>query len=161
MTRPLTVLVTGGAGFIGSHISSALLDAGHDVRVVDALLPQAWRNATPELDDRASFVVGDVGDARLIRDLLQGVDVVCHQAAMVGMGLDVTDQPAFVMAQTGIAVTYAELEQRTNRLAHFFRSRGLKRSITTPSSMRTTTTTSKAAALASVRASTSRASIRF
>src|SRR3981081_2909115 len=37
------------------------------------------------------------------------------------------DQPAFIMAQTGIAVTYAELEQRTNRLAHFFRSRGLKR----------------------------------
>src|SRR3981081_2781617 len=37
------------------------------------------------------------------------------------------DQPAFIMAQTGIAVTYAELEQRTNRLAHFFRSRGLTR----------------------------------
>jgi long-chain acyl-CoA synthetase len=37
------------------------------------------------------------------------------------------DQPAFVMAQTGVAVTYAELEQRTNRLAHFLRSRGLKR----------------------------------
>src|ERR1700738_1477777 len=37
------------------------------------------------------------------------------------------DQPAFIMAQTGIAVTYAELEQRTNRLAHFFRSRRLKR----------------------------------
>ena len=37
------------------------------------------------------------------------------------------DQPAFIMAQTGVAVTYAELEQRTNRLAHFLRSRGLKR----------------------------------
>jgi len=111
MTRPLTVLVTGGAGFIGSHISSALLDAGHDVRVVDALLPQAWRNATPELDDRASFVVGDVGDARLIRDLLQGVDVVCHQAAMVGMGLDVTDQPAFVT--NNVLATSALLAEMT------------------------------------------------
>src|SRR6516165_9740218 len=37
------------------------------------------------------------------------------------------NQPAFIMAQTGVAVTYAELEQRTNRLAHFLRSRGLKR----------------------------------
>ena len=71
------------------------------------------------------------------------------------------DQPAFIMAQTGIAVTYAELEQRTNRLARFFRSRGLKRLDHYAIFMENNDATSKAAARASARDSTSLASIRF
>jgi len=96
VTGRRTVLVTGGAGFIGGHVSTALLDAGHDVRILDVLLPQAWHGATPDVDPRAAFVVGDATHPTVVREVLDGVDVVCHHAAMVGMGVDIRDQPAFV-----------------------------------------------------------------
>lgn len=88
------VLVTGGAGFIGSHIVDGLLDRGERVTVLDALLPAAWGAAAAPpayLDSRAQLVVGDVRDADTVSALLPGVDVVSHQAAMVGLGLDIGD----------------------------------------------------------------------
>ncbi|OHV19688.1 NAD-dependent dehydratase [Parafrankia soli] len=90
----MRVLVTGGAGFIGSHIVDVLLAAGDEVRVLDALLPAAHRHR-PEIDDRAQFLEGDVRDAGQVRAALDGVDAVCHQAAMVGMGVDLADLPAY------------------------------------------------------------------
>jgi len=90
------VLVTGGAGFIGSQIADQLADAGHDVVTLDILLPAAHRGDRPEWTDRHEFVVGDVQDAELLGRLLSDVDAVCHQAAMVGHGLDASDAPAFV-----------------------------------------------------------------
>jgi len=90
----MRVLVTGGAGFIGSHVADALLDQGHDVVVLDALLPQAHRG-TPPWCDRYELVVGDVADAGPLRELLTGVDAVCHQAAMVGHGIDPGDAPYY------------------------------------------------------------------
>jgi dTDP-L-rhamnose 4-epimerase len=106
----MQVLVTGGAGFIGGHITSALLDDGHSVRILDALLPAAWGASTPELDPRADFVHGDVRDSQTVRGALAGVDAVCHQAAMVGLGVDLADLPTYAgINDLGSAVVLAEM----------------------------------------------------
>ncbi|MEJ7891024.1 MAG: NAD-dependent epimerase/dehydratase family protein [Solirubrobacteraceae bacterium] len=86
------VLVTGGAGFIGSHVVDALLAAGHEVRIVDYLHPAAH--------DREPSYVADVewlrDDLRAGADAaVAGVDAVLHQAAMVGLGVDLSDIAAY------------------------------------------------------------------
>ncbi|MEU8524943.1 NAD-dependent epimerase/dehydratase family protein [Streptomyces sp. NPDC048629] len=90
----MRVLVTGGAGFIGSHIVRSLAEAGHEPVVLDALLPSA--HATAPEPPAAEFLRGDVRDAASVRAALRGVDAVCHQAAMVGLGKDFADAPAYV-----------------------------------------------------------------
>ncbi len=104
----MRVLVTGGAGFIGSHIVTALRARGHDPVVLDALLPAA-HPGTPPLPD-AEFVRADVRDADAVRAALRGVDAVCHQAAMVGLGKDFADAPEYVGCNDlGTAVLLAEM----------------------------------------------------
>lgn len=93
----MRVLVTGGAGFIGSHVADALLATGHEVVALDALLPQAHGGGAPAWCDRYNLVRGDVADASLLHRLLDGVDAVCHQAAMVGHGVDPTDAPLYTV----------------------------------------------------------------
>ena len=90
---PRRTLITGGAGFIGSHLCDRLLAAGHDVRVLDNLDPQvhgagaAESRRRPEyLDDRVELRVGDVRDRRAVDDALKGCDRVVHLAAAVGVG---------------------------------------------------------------------------
>lgn len=90
------ILVTGGAGFIGSEIVSQLLDDGHAVRILDLLLPAAHDGVPEALDPRAELLVGDVADAEVVARALDGVDHVCHQAAMVGLGLDIDDIADYV-----------------------------------------------------------------
>jgi dTDP-L-rhamnose 4-epimerase len=90
------VLVTGGAGFIGSHVVDALLADGHEVRVLDVLHPLAHSSAPDYLRDEAEFVQGDVRDRSTVERALDGVAAVCHQAAMVGLGVDMSDLTAFV-----------------------------------------------------------------
>ncbi|MFF4394504.1 NAD-dependent epimerase/dehydratase family protein [Streptomyces sp. NPDC001480] len=91
----MLILVTGGAGFIGSHIVSALTAAGHEVRVLDALLPAAHRTAPP-IPEGVDWRHADVRDAEAVAHALRGVDAVCHQAAMVGLGKDFADAPDYV-----------------------------------------------------------------
>src|SRR5437667_6586335 len=91
----MRVLVTGGAGFVGSHVADVLLDAGHEVVVLDALLPRAHGGTVPPWCDRYEFVAAEAGDADALARVLDGVDAVCHQAAMVGHGLDPTDAPEY------------------------------------------------------------------
>ncbi|MFI9361576.1 NAD-dependent epimerase/dehydratase family protein [Kitasatospora sp. NPDC053057] len=92
----MRILVTGGAGFIGSAVSRALAAAGHEVRVLDALLPAVHpRGVPPVLPDGVELRHGDVRDATTVEQALAGVDAVCHQAAMVGLGLDLDDAPAY------------------------------------------------------------------
>lgn len=88
----MRVLLTGAAGFIGSRVDSALRAAGHDVVGVDVLLPAAHGPdaALPEGCHRA-----DIRDADALAPLLAGVDLVCHQAAMVGAGVDAADAPEY------------------------------------------------------------------
>jgi len=82
------VLITGGAGFIGSHLADALLADGYDVRALDNLDPQVHANGTrPDyLDSRVDLRVGDVRDAGAVARAIDGVDCVCHLAAAVGVG---------------------------------------------------------------------------
>lgn len=92
----MRVLVTGGAGFIGGHHVEALLGAGHQVRVLDLLLDRAHGAVPqPQLDPRAEFVLGDVRRPDTVRRALAGIDVVSHQAALVGLGIDLQDLPAY------------------------------------------------------------------
>jgi dTDP-L-rhamnose 4-epimerase len=90
------VLVTGGAGFIGSHIVEALLGEGVDVRVLDSLDPAVHGTAAPALDARAELLVGDVNDPDAVDAAVAGVDAVCHQAAKVGLGVDFGDVGSYV-----------------------------------------------------------------
>jgi dTDP-L-rhamnose 4-epimerase len=81
-----TVLVTGGSGFIGRQVATALAEAGHAVRVFDVV---------PPTTSGVEGVVGDVRDPAAVAEALVGVDAVCHHAATVGMGLDLSDLPRF------------------------------------------------------------------
>ncbi|OCB12114.1 NAD-dependent epimerase/dehydratase family protein [Mycobacterium intracellulare] len=88
----MRVLLTGAAGFIGARVGAALRAAGHDVVAVDVLLPAA-HGPNPVLPKGCQRV--DVRDADALAPLLDGVDAVCHQAAMVGAGVDAADAPAY------------------------------------------------------------------
>ncbi|MBM2615083.1 NAD-dependent epimerase/dehydratase family protein [Actinoplanes sp. LDG1-06] len=102
--------MTGGAGFIGTHVTAALLEAGHEVRVLDSAHPAAHRGPLPRDIHGAPLVRGDVRDRSTVAGVLPGIDVVVHQAAMVGMGVDLDDLPDYVGANDlGTAVLLAEM----------------------------------------------------
>lgn len=87
----MRVLLTGAAGFIGGAVRRALEAAGHEVVALDAFIPQAHGTDVPSADvHRRDLRSGDG-----LADLLTGVDVVCHQAAMVGAGTSPADLPLY------------------------------------------------------------------
>jgi dTDP-L-rhamnose 4-epimerase len=86
------VLVTGAAGFIGSRVCAALTAAGHDVVGVDAMLTAAHGETSGPPDGVLEL---DVRDASSLASLLPGIDLVCHQAAVVGAGVDAGDAPSY------------------------------------------------------------------
>ncbi|MHC0429401.1 NAD-dependent epimerase/dehydratase family protein [Streptomyces sp. O3] len=103
----MRVLVTGGAGFIGSRIVAELSADGHEPVVFDALLPSAH---APDPDPPHSWTIADVRDREAVAAALRGVDAVCHQAAMVGLGKDFADAPDYVGCNDlGTAVLLAEM----------------------------------------------------
>ena len=93
----MRVLVTGGAGFVGLRVAGALAGAGHEVRVLDALLPCVHPGGLPPFrgDPGFEFIHGDVRDARMVDEALQDVGAVCHLAAMVGLSADFGDAPLY------------------------------------------------------------------
>jgi dTDP-L-rhamnose 4-epimerase len=93
------VLITGGAGFIGSHAADVLLEAGYQVRILDNLHPQVHRAARQRpdyLDQQAELVIGDVTDVDAVRGALRGVEMVLHLASAVGVGQSMYDIVSYV-----------------------------------------------------------------
>ena len=92
----MKVLVTGGAGFIGSHVVDLLLDTGHEVVVLDNLSPDAHDGPPDYLDDRADLRVVDLTDQAAVDSAVESVGAVCHQAGRVGLGVDGDDVVDYV-----------------------------------------------------------------
>src|ERR1043165_5544289 len=113
------ILVTGGAGFIGSHLVDALVAGGHRVRVLDALVPQVHGDAErpAHLNAEAEFVRGDVCDEEILGRALEGVEVVYHEAAEVGVGQSMYEMQRYVRANTfGTSVLLEPLVARRSRI---------------------------------------------
>jgi dTDP-L-rhamnose 4-epimerase len=107
-----TILITGGAGFIGSHLARELLGAGFQVRVLDNLDRQVHgEGSRPSyLDPDAEFLRGDVCDRDRVRAALRGVDMVCHLAAKVGVGQSMYEIARYTEAnELGTAILLEEL----------------------------------------------------
>jgi dTDP-L-rhamnose 4-epimerase len=93
---PQHVLVTGGAGFIGSHIVDELIDSGVEVSVLDNLDPAAHSVQPDYLNPAARYYWGDCRSREAWVDALNGVDAVCHQAGKVGLGVNFADVDDYV-----------------------------------------------------------------
>src|SRR5437660_5338107 len=117
MTRK-KVLITGGAGFVGSHMADALIARGHEVRVFDNLSQQVHGSATPSYVARdVEFMLGDVRDAELVAKAIEGVDVIFHLAAAVGVGQSMYQIYDYMGANTqGTAVLLQALLDRKARV---------------------------------------------
>jgi dTDP-L-rhamnose 4-epimerase len=90
------VLVTGGAGFIGSHLVDALLERGDRVRVLDHLCQEAHPGGPPRLRSEVEFLHGDLRDERMVDRSLEGVSVVFHLGGMVGNGQSMVELRRYV-----------------------------------------------------------------
>ncbi|MFO0868440.1 MAG: GDP-mannose 4,6-dehydratase [Pirellulales bacterium] len=111
------ILVTGGAGFIGSHLTESLLERGHTVTVVDDESTGNSRNLTAVADHpRLALVRGSVGDEALMRNLVNDVDEVYHLAAAVGVAL-IARQPIETIERNiyPTELLLAELRRRRER----------------------------------------------
>src|SRR5215210_2692468 len=108
------ILVTGGAGFIGSHLVDALIEKGHRVRILDSLVEQVHGGNVPEhLNKDAEFIQADMNDAEAVSRALDGIDVVYHKAAEVGVGQSMYEIVRYVKANDlGTAVLLEAIVKR-------------------------------------------------
>jgi len=117
----MRVLITGGAGFIGSHLARELLRAGHSVRILDSLIPQVHggeRERPRYLTPDAELIVGDVRDPETVHRAVRGVHAVFHLAARVGVGQSMYELSEYTAVNNlGTAVLLeALIEHRVQRL---------------------------------------------
>ena len=113
-----TVLITGGAGFIGRHVANALLERGHKVRVLDALIEQVHqgRGRPAELASDVELVIGDIRDESTLITALKGCDSVIHLAAEVGVGQSMYAVDRYTSVNDyGTAVLFQQLIDRPVR----------------------------------------------
>ena len=111
--EPPRVLVTGGAGFIGSHVVDELVTKGCEVTVLDALHPAAHSERPAYLTEHAEYVWGDVRDAETVERCVRGADAVAHHAAMVGTGVDFDDAVDYVSNNDGGTAVLLQALHRT------------------------------------------------
>lgn len=120
MSGGTTLLVTGGAGFIGSHVVEAALARGWRVRALDSLRRDVHGDGGMRVaeQDGLEVVRGDVAQRRVVASALDGVDVVCHLAAKVGLGVDFADAEDYVASNVGATAVLLQAmrEARVRRL---------------------------------------------
>jgi dTDP-L-rhamnose 4-epimerase len=107
-----SILITGGAGFIGRYVARALLEKGHRVRVLDSMIEQVHGSRTrPDgLDPVVEVVIGDVRDETALLKALKGIDKVVHLAAEVGVGQSMYAVDRYVSVNDyGTAVLFQQL----------------------------------------------------
>lgn len=100
---PKNILVTGGMGFVGSHLVDELVRRGHRVRIFDNLDPQVHpQGAVPDYaNPHAEFIRGDIRDLDAVKKALAGIEIVFHKAAAVGMGQSQYEIKRYVDVNTG------------------------------------------------------------
>jgi dTDP-L-rhamnose 4-epimerase len=111
------ILVTGGAGFIGSHLVDALIERGHRVRILDSIVEQVHGGEVPgHLNKNAEFIRADVCDAEAVAKALDGIEIVYHEAAEVGVGQSMYEIVRYVKANDlGTAVVLEEMIKRKDQ----------------------------------------------
>jgi len=115
----MRVLVTGGAGFVGRHIVDRLVAADHDVVVVDVLLPSAHADVPMDLPNGVEHRWADLADPEVASLAAAGVDAVCHQASMVGLGVDFADVRQYVHHNDLATATLLEALHRSGFVGRF------------------------------------------
>jgi dTDP-L-rhamnose 4-epimerase len=109
----MRTLVTGGAGFIGTHLVRRLVEQGDDVVVLDSLEDQVHNGRLPELAPGVELIAGDVGEPELADRALARVDRVVHLAAAVGVGQSMYEIDAYVRKNTMATATFLERVVKT------------------------------------------------
>ncbi len=110
------ILVTGGAGFIGSYTVDNLIEKGYDVRILDNLEPQVHKAFPPYLNKEAEFIRGDVTNPEDWKKSLKGADAVIHLAAMVGVGQSMYQPVRYGHVNTiGTSLMYETIMKMDNR----------------------------------------------
>jgi dTDP-L-rhamnose 4-epimerase len=113
-----SMLVTGGAGFVGSHLVDALLQRGHQVRILDNFSPQVHGDKVPDyLASDAEVIRGDMQDVSAVTRALVGIDIVFHLAAAVGVGQSMYELSHYMGSNThGTAVLLDTLLKRKSKV---------------------------------------------
>lgn len=105
-----SVLVTGGAGFIGSHVVDLLLEKGYKVRILDKLVDQVHENKTNKyIPEKAELIVGDICDKKIVEEALKDMDAVINLAAEVGVGQSMYEITRYMNTNTGGTAVMLEL----------------------------------------------------
>lgn len=112
------ILVTGGAGFIGSHLVDKLISTGYKVRILDSLTPQVHQGKIPQyLNKKAEFIKGDITNTQDIKKAVEGVDAIFHEAAVVGVGQSMYEIEKYTLNNTlGTAKLLAYLTNNKHSL---------------------------------------------
>ena len=104
------ILITGGAGFIGTHLTALLKANGHRVTILDSLSKQIHGELEYKPPKNVTFIYGDVRNAEIVREAIKGIDAVYHLAAETGTGQSMYEVSRYVdVNETGTAVLLEEL----------------------------------------------------